>query len=231
MYSSIKKVFNLKNLANLITVLILLFSSVWFLFGEKFSFYVADIKDRITGAVVIPAYFQDFNGLEVLFFRANYYNNNVPEIFNIFSILMFLSLLFSIVSLIIYIVKKTNTSLKLKYISGLLFLITLVMFTVVASNEYIVGPNSSGAVLYTSLYLGLFILLTYDGTVILLKKYAEGSKADKDSKGYYVVTSTYKVLNVEEQIVKRFYSLKKSDKYIKKITSQNHTDIKIEKNN
>ena len=231
MYNAIKNVFNFKKIANLLTVLILMFAVSWFLFGEKFSFYVPPVEDPITGLTAFEAYYRDFNGLEILTFEANYYQDDIPMYFNIFSLLMFVTLLSSLINLIVLIINDSKRAYKLKYVFGGLFFITLSMFTFAASYEYIIGPNSSGFILYISLYIGVFMLLAYDGVVVLIKKYLVGYNESKDSKGYYIVTSIYKVLDIEGRKTKKFYSLKKSEKYINKIKKENHQDIQINKNN
>ncbi len=216
MYKKVKEIINLKNLANIVSSLIVLFAIIWFLFGENFSFFES-------------GYIRHFKGFQIISFNANYYYKHIPVIFSIFSILLFASLLFVFFNTIIKIFKKSNIGKLLKYVSAVLLLITTIMFHVTAWHEEIIGPSGNGTLLFISLYISSLLLLTYDGIVYIIKEYKIGSTASKEAKGYYIVSSIHKVLTVEENIKKKFYSLSKSEKYIKKIEKENHTNIKIEK--
>lgn len=227
MYLFIKKNFNLKNLVYFLTSIIILFSIILFLFFTKFGFNVG-VFNEITGTYLY-SYYEYFTGFEIISFNANFYYKALPIVFNIFSILLFVSLLFVFINTIVKIFKRSNIGKLLKYISAGFLLVMTIIFNVYAWHENIIGPSGNGILLYISLYLSSISLLTYDGLVYLIKEYRDGSIVSKEAKGYYIVSSTHKVLTVEENIEKKFYSLSKSEKYIKKIEKENHTNIKIEK--
>ena len=97
-----------------------------------------------------------------------------------------------------------------------------IIFNVYAWHENIIGPSGNGILLYISLYLSSISLLTYDGLVYLIKEYRDGSIVSKEAKGYYIVSSTHKVLTVEENIEKSFIPYLKAKNTLKNRKGKSH---------
>ena len=117
MYKKIKKVFNLRNLVYIISSFIVLFAIIWFLFVENYSFFISGFYSELSGEWV-NGYIRDFKGFEIISFNANFYYKALPIVFNIFSILLFVSLLFVFINTIVKIFKRSNIGKLLKYISA-----------------------------------------------------------------------------------------------------------------
>lgn len=227
MYLFIKKNFNLKNLVYFLTSIIILFSIILFLFFTKFGFYVSGVSNEITGTY-LPSYYEYFTGFEIITFQANFYYKYISLSLNISAILFFVLLITTLIITVYYFLKKTNQTTKLKYLSGVSLVVGTIVFNVISILE-IDRNNVILIIMFVIVYLCSFLLIFYEAIYSLIQNYLIDSKTGKDKKGYFIVTSKHVVLNLEEIIEKKFYSLSKAETYINNIKNQNHKDISIEK--
>lgn len=215
MYLFIKKNFNLKNLVYFLTSIIILFSIILFLFFTKFGFYFSGV-------------YYSFTGFEIITFQAKFNYKYISLSLNISAILFFVLLITTLIITVYYFLKKTNQTTKLKYLSGVSLVVGTIVFNVISILE-IDRNNVILIIMFVIVYLCSFLLIFYEAIYSLIQNYLIDSKTGKDKKGYFIVTSKHVVLNLEEIIEKKFYSLSKAETYINNIKNQNHKDISIEK--